>query len=461
MVTTRFAPSPTGYLHIGSARTALFNYLFAKRHKGKFLLRIEDTDEKRHSKEALKDILEGLKWLGIVHDADIVFQSLRKNRHKDVAHELVSQGKAYYCFTSQEEIDLLRNKAINNKEPFIFKSPWRDRNIEQNDLRLKKGTNPVVRLKVSRKGTMTVQDLVQGEVKIDMNTLDDMVLLRGDQSPTYMLAAVVDDIDMGITHIIRGDDHLTNTARQKAIYRPLDAKFPITAHIPLIYDEKGFKLSKRTGAIGVTSYKEYGYLPQALCSYLLRLGWSYGSDEIISINQAKSIFSLEGLVKSPARVDYKKMNHVNSFYIKNLKNEDIKKIIQEKMHLKLEELGNIDLAIESIKNRSVLTCDLVKLAKIYTLNFEINPREILEKLDLQIIKKVRDAVMNLEDFSKKNIEDNLKRLAHCQGIKVGSMMRDVRLALTGMEDSPSVFELISIIGKEEFGSRIENVLQLK
>ncbi|MFT5703531.1 MAG: glutamyl-tRNA synthetase, partial [Rickettsiales bacterium] len=305
-IITRFAPSPTGFLHIGGARTALFNYLFAKKNGGEFLLRIEDTDQKRSTPEAVEAILEGLSWLGLKNDGEIVFQSKNIQRHKEVALDLLRQGKAYYCHTSAEELASLRQEAETKGEVFRFKSPWRDKIAPESE-----GVKPVIRLKSPNQGQTIINDLIRGEITIDNSELDDLVILRSDETPTYMLAVVVDDFDMKISHIIRGEDHLTNSFRQQTIYDAMNWQVPKFAHVPLIHGPDGAKMSKRHGATSVIDYNEMGYLPEAMRNYLLRLGWSHGDDEIISDEQALEWFNLDHIGKSPARFDFAKLDNLN------------------------------------------------------------------------------------------------------------------------------------------------------
>lgn len=307
MVVVRFAPSPTGMLHIGSARTALFNYLFAKHHKGQFLLRIEDTDKERSTKEAVDAIYRSLEWLGLDFDGEAVIQSSRVNRHAEVAHSLVKDGKAYYCYCSQEELEAMREEARAKNEVARYNGMWRDRDAAL----APKGISPVIRLKAPQEGTTIIRDLVQGEVKVENKQLDDLILLRSDGTPTYMLSVVVDDHDMGITHVIRGDDHLNNAFRQYYIYKACGWDVPEFAHIPLIHGSDGAKLSKRHGAVSTEVYKEIGYLPEAMRNYLLRLGWGHGNDEIISDAQAIEWFDLNHVGRSASRFDFAKLNAFN------------------------------------------------------------------------------------------------------------------------------------------------------
>ncbi|MBX6324324.1 MAG: glutamate--tRNA ligase, partial [Rhodospirillaceae bacterium] len=309
-VVTRFAPSPTGFLHIGGARTALFNWLFARHHGGTFLLRIEDTDRERSTAAAIDAIFSGLRWLGIDWDGEALFQSSRASRHAEVAGQLVAAGKAYRCYATPEELAVMRESQRRTGRP--VRSPWRDRDPVQ----VPAGVAPTIRLRAPLDGETVVGDLVQGEIRVDNAQLDDMVLLRGDGTPTYMLAVVVDDHDMAVTHVIRGHDHLTNTFRQVQLYQALGWDIPAFAHIPLIHGPDGAKLSKRHGALGVEAYREMGFLPEAVRNYLLRLGWAHGDDEVISTEQAIAWFDLDGVGRSPARFDLAKLTNLNAHYLR-------------------------------------------------------------------------------------------------------------------------------------------------
>ena len=326
-VVTRFAPSPTGYLHIGGARTALFNYIYAKKMGGKFLLRIEDTDSIRSTKEAVVAIINGLDFLGIEHDGDIVFQKQRELHHKKIAEELVAKNLAYYCYCSKEELEIKRQKAEKNGKVYTYEGKCRNLLHDANDKT--KINSPVIRIKSSQSGLTALTDLVMGEIKVENKLMDDLIILRSDGTPTYMFAVVIDDIDMGITHVIRGDDHLTNTFRQIQIYNALDAKIPFFAHLPLIHGDDGSKMSKRHGATSVEEYKYMGFLPEAIKSYLLKLGWSYGDFDIISVNDAIKWFDICDVNKSPARFDIKKLTSINHFYIKQTANDKLIALMQE------------------------------------------------------------------------------------------------------------------------------------
>jgi glutamyl-tRNA synthetase len=458
-IITRFAPSPTGYLHIGGARTALFNYLFAKHNNGKFLLRVEDTDKERSTTEATEAIFKSLKWLEIDHDDEVVYQSARSQRHQEAAHQLVKAGRAYFCFSSQEEIGLLREEAIAKKEHFIFHSPWRDVDSSNHP----KDIKPVVRLKAPREGVTVVKDLLQGDVTVQNNHLDDMILLRSDGTPTYMLAVVVDDHDMNITHIIRGDDHLSNAHRQQILYEAFDFQVPKMVHIPLIHGPDGAKLSKRHGALGVENYQEIGYLPEALCNYLLRLGWGHGDDEIISREQAIKWFGIEGLGKSPARLDFGKMKHLNAHYLRQKDNAELTQMVFgliEKDH-KLSDTSknNILKAMDGLKPRAELLTDLSSMALMYVVDFPLKISEeagqIMAETNDDILEAVRQELGGMLDFSKDQIQAKLKEIAENNAMKLGELMHFVRVFIAGDTKSPSVFEMMDVLGVEEVLKRLQ------
>ena len=454
-VVTRFAPSPTGDLHIGNTRTALFNYLFARHHGGKFLLRVEDTDKKRSTEESLKSILDGLAWLGIDYDGDPIYQSNRADRHKDVADRLLREGKAYLCFASQDEVAVAREASMSKGESFRFESPWRDVSVSDHPSDIK----PVVRIKAPSDGVMIINDLIQGEVKISCDHLDDLILLRADSSPTYMFAVVVDDYDMGITHIIRGDDHLNNAFRQKMIFNACGFAIPEFAHMPLIHGSDGAKMSKRHGATGTSMYEGMGYLPEALFNYLLRLGWSHGDDEIISKEQAIEWFSLDSVGKGPSRFDIAKLDSLNAHYIKAKDNDILAEVIFDMIpNLNNESKAFISKGIEGMKPRAKLTTDLVELAKIYIvpdiLEYNDEILEILKEVDPSLIKGVIDVLEDLDDYSKDVIQEKLKEFASLRGIKIGALMKPIRARLTASTASPSVFEIISILGKDHVLRRL-------
>jgi len=461
-VITRFAPSPTGFLHIGSARTALFNYLFAKKNKGKFLLRIEDTDKERSTKEATLAILESMKWLDLNYDAEVVYQSKRAARHQEVALNLVKQGKAYLCFSSQEEIAILREKALAKKEHFIFHSPWRDVDVANHP----KDIKPVIRLKAPKEGVTVVKDLLQGNVAVQNSQLDDMILLRSDGSPTYMLAVVVDDHDMGITHIIRGDDHLSNSPRQQILYEALEYNVPSMIHIPLIHGPDGAKLSKRHGALGTESYKDMGYLPEALCNYLLRLGWAHGDDEIIQRDKAIEWFNIEGLGKSPARLDFKKMRFLNAYYLRQKTDIELSDIVINMIakDYKISDISknNILKAIPSLKTRAELLVELKQMSMMYIVDFPINiteeAKQIITNTNDTLLKDIITSLFDLKQFDKNSIQEKLKELAEKNDMKLGELMNFIRAFIAGDVKSPSVFEMIEILGLENTLHRLKKLI---
>ena len=366
-VIVRFAPSPTGYLHIGGARTALFNWLFARHYQGKFLLRIEDTDRARSTPEAVDAILDSLKWLGLNWDDDIVFQFARASRHAEVANQLLKEGKAYYCYCTPEELEKMREHAKANGLPQRYNSLWRDRDPKD----APKGIAPVIRFKAPHTGETLIDDHVQGTIRLDNAQLDDMVLLRADGTPTYMLSVVVDDHDMGITHIIRGDDHLTNAFRQKHLYLAAGWTVPEFAHIPLIHGPDGAKLSKRHGALGAEQYREMGFLSQAMRNYLLRLGWGHGDEEIISTEQATQWFDLPAIGRSPARFDMAKLTHINAHYIRQYDNHELVKLIIPFLTNLLGEvpsktqLDTLVKGMSGLKERARTLIELAESALIY------------------------------------------------------------------------------------------------
>ncbi len=432
-IITRFAPSPTGSLHIGGARTALFNYLFAKANGGKFLLRIEDTDKDRSYKEAYEVILNGMSWMGLSFDGDAIRQSQREDIHRKYAYQLLEQGKAYRCWVKDKE------KYRNAKGYFV--SPFRDSNEEAEG-------EYVIRLKVPAGQIVQIKDGVQGVVEVSTEEIDDVILLRSDGSPTYMLAVVVDDHEMGITHIIRGDDHLSNAFKQKLIYEALGWEMPVNAHIPLIHGSDGKKLSKRHAACSIMEYKDMGFLPEALNNYLFRLGWSYGEEEIISMKEAIKVFSISDINKSPACLDYDKMLYINAHYIRSMSDEELLKIIEPSFS------GPIDYAknsLDSIKERSKVIPDIIENARIYDMEHRIH----IDPDNLNVITSnskniyiVKDILNNLEGFERSEISSELKKLSKTLGVKLGQLMLPIRILLTGKQDSIGAFEIMSVIGKD-------------
>ncbi|MDX1975431.1 MAG: glutamate--tRNA ligase [Rickettsiales bacterium] len=451
-IVTRFAPSPTGFLHIGSARTALFNWLYAKHHGGKFYLRIEDTDRARSTQPAIDAILDSMTWLGLEWDGDAVYQFARASRHAEVAHELVKQGKAFHCYTTAEELEQFRAANPNAK----FRSPYRDGSTVS-------GSGPsVIRLKAPLDGETTVQDKVQGAVTVKNSELDDMVLLRSDGTPTYMLAVVVDDHDMGVTQVIRGDDHLTNTFRQLMIYDAMGWKAPDFAHIPLIHGPDGAKLSKRHGALGVEAYRDMGYLPEAICNYLLRLGWGHGDDEIISREQAIEWFDLDGVGKSPSRFDFAKLENVNGHYLREASDERLAGLTAKQ--LKIDHKAGLELltkAMPGLKQRAKNVNELAENASFYITARPIacddKAKEILDKGGREMIKALLPQFEALNEWSHDSIQALCRQFSEQSGQKLGNIMQPLRAAITGKTTSPSMFEVMEILGKSETIGRLSDV----
>lgn len=466
-VVTRFAPSPTGFLHIGGARTALFNWLYARRMGGKMLLRIEDTDRERSSEAAVVAIIEGLAWLGLDADEPPVSQFERAARHRAVAEEMVSAGKAYYCYASQAELDEMREKARAEKRPPRYDGRWRDRDPSE----APEGVKPVIRLRAPQEGETVVYDQVQGEVRFPNRDLDDMVLLRSDGSPTYMHAVVVDDHDMGVTHIIRGDDHLTNAGRQTLIYQAMGWEVPVMAHIPLIHGEDGAKLSKRHGALGVDAYRGMGYLPRALLNYLARLGWSHGDEEIMSLEHMIAWFDITDVNKGAARFDFAKLNALNGHYLRAAPDAELVDLLMtERDHLPNGEIlkrkpdaetrALLTAAMAGLKERAKT---LVELADSTTYLFAARPLPIEEKAEALLADGGRAIVTDLvpklsavADWSATPLEDAVRAYAEEKGLKLGKAAQPLRAALTGRTTSPGVFDVLAVLGREEALARLSD-----
>ncbi|NOZ65927.1 MAG: glutamate--tRNA ligase [Alphaproteobacteria bacterium] len=463
-VVTRFAPSPTGFLHIGGARTALFNWLFARHHGGEFRLRIEDTDRKRLTEGAVEAIYDGMSWLGLDHDGEIVSQYARRARHIEVANELLANGKAYHCYCSPEELKEMRERARAEGRPMGYDGRWRDRDPSE----APEGVNPVVRFRSPNEGETTIHDQVQGDVTVANVQLDDMILLRADGSPTYMLSVVVDDHDMGVTHVIRGDDHLTNAARQAQMIKAIGWDLPVYAHIPLIHGPDGAKLSKRHGALGVEAYRDMGYLPSALKNYLIRLGWAHGDDEIMSIEQAIEWFGLDGIGKSPSRFDFTKLENLNGYYIREVEsNENLVAICRPLIEKKLErtlsndEAGLLLTAMDEFKPRAKNINDLAEstlfLFAKRPLTFIPKAEKILSDAARHILADVADLLEKNEDWRITTLETEIKALAEDQDLKLGKIAQPIRASLTGSNVSPGIFDILVWIGKDESLARIRDV----
>ncbi|MEO7411492.1 MAG: glutamate--tRNA ligase [Sphingomicrobium sp.] len=450
-VVTRFAPSPTGYLHIGGARTALFNWLFARHHGGKYLLRIEDTDKARSTQPAIDAILDGLSWLGIDGDGEPRFQSAFEARHAEVAHQLVAAGHAYRCYLTTEELTARREAAQAARTTFRLDSEWRERTDAP------EGQPFVVRIKAPKDGETVIDDLVQGRVAVANAELDDFVLLRSDGTPTYMLAVVVDDHDMGVTHIIRGDDHLNNAFRQLAIIRAMGWDEPTYAHIPLIHGSDGAKLSKRHGALGVDAYRdEMGILPEALANYLLRLGWGHGDDEIISLTQAVEWFDLDHVGKSPSRFDLKKLENLNGHYIREADDARLADLVAAKI-----ANADLDLLIRAMPELKPRAHDLNQLAEGAAFLFDTRPLAIDEKAAALLSDESRGhlalahkALGAVSPWEHDPTDAAVREVAESAGLKLGKLAQPLRAALTGRTTSPGIFDVLILLGKDESLARI-------
>jgi glutamyl-tRNA synthetase len=439
----RFAPSPTGYLHIGGARTALFNYLFAKRNNGKFLLRVEDTDKKRSTLQAITAIYEGLKWLGLDWDGDAYIQSQAEARHKQVAIELLKQGKAYYCYETEHELKEKREKAEQEGRVYKYDRKWRDAEPSKT---IQQATKPSIRIKAPLSGEIVINDAIKGEVKVRAEELDDFIILRSDGTPTYMHSVVVDDFDMQITHIIRGDDHFTNSFRQKIIYDAMNWQMPKTCHIPLIHGSDGAKLSKRHGATSLIDYKHMGILPEAMFNYLLRLGWGHGDDEIFSKQQAIELFSLEGLGSAPAMFNLEKLHFLNHHYIKNSNNNSLAEL--SNLLDDGKTLQAINLFKDRVKNLNELKQLVLNLIEGNFEKLEISAQEkpIIQQFSHYLAKHQSSFLENPEQFIKTYLKDH--------NLKFKELGIPLRKALIGIEEGPSLSELIRILGVDAVVKRI-------
>ena len=455
-VVTRFAPSPTGYLHIGNARTGLFSWLYARHHGGKALLRIEDTDKARSTQAAIDVIFDGLQWLGLDWDDEPVFQSTRLDRHAQVAADLLAKGAAYRCYMTQEELAAAREAAARDKRPFRLESPWRD---------AAPATAPdrpfVVRIKAPREGETVVDDLVQGRVTVQNVELDDMVLLRSDGTPTYMLAVVVDDHDMGVTHVIRGDDHLNNAFRQLTIVRAMGWPEPTYAHIPLIHGSDGAKLSKRHGALGVDAYRdELGILPEALFNYLLRLGWGHGDDEVISRAQAIEWFDLDAVGKSPARFDTKKLENLNGQYIRAADDARLADLVAARLPFEPsdDQRDLLRRSMASIKPRAANVGQLVDgaafLFRTRPLDIDADAQALLEGAAPRLLALLHAALDGVDGWDTEALEGAVRGVAEAEGVKLGAAAQPLRVALTGRRTSPGIFDVLVLLGREESLARI-------
>jgi glutamyl-tRNA synthetase len=471
-VVTRFAPSPTGFLHIGGGRTALFNWLYARGRGGKMLLRIEDTDRERSTQAAIDAILDGLTWLGINWDGETVFQFARAARHREVVEELLAKGHAYRCYASPDELTQMREAARREGRAKLYDGRWRDRDPNE----APPGVKPAIRLKAQLTGETVIEDRVQGRVVWQNENLDDLVLLRSDGTPTYMLAVVVDDHDMGVTHIIRGDDHLTNGARQKQIYDALGWTVPVMAHIPLIHGPDGSKLSKRHGALGVDAYRAMGYLPAALRNYLVRLGWSHGDQEIFSTEEMIAAFDLPQIGRAPARFDFAKLESLNGHYIRQSDDaellEDIDRLlphIAEGLALVAKLTPRVReqwlAAMPSLKERAKTLLDLIDGAQFLWADRPIplddKANALLTAEAKALLRDVAAELAVVEPWGAETTEQAVRTFAEHKGAKLGAVAQPLRAALTGRTTSPGIFEVLAVLGKAESLARIADQVHLE
>jgi glutamyl-tRNA synthetase len=454
-VVTRFAPSPTGFLHIGGARTALFNWLFTRHHGGRFLLRIEDTDRKRSTDEAVEAILDGLNWLELDWDDEPVFQFQRQVRHAEVAYQMLEAGHAYRCYSSQQELEEMRALARAEKRPMRYDGTWRNRDPSE----APPGMDPVIRLRAPQTGETTIPDIVQGTITVANAELDDMVLLRADGTPTYMLSVVVDDHDMGITHVIRGDDHLNNAFRQAQVFKAMKWDLPAFAHIPLIHGQDGAKMSKRHGALGIDAYRDMGMLPEAMRNYLFRLGWSYGEQEIISTERAVELFELSSVGRSAARFDMPRLINMNGHYIRHADDERLVELtvpILERDHGQTVDAiarERLLAGMDGLKSRAKTLVELAENAVFYARNGPQPLNAAAQKLldgegraRLGVLLQRLEALENWDDAS---LEAEVRAAADAEGIKLVQMAQPLRAAVAGSNTSPSMFEVMRILGRAE------------
>ena len=466
-VITRFAPSPTGYLHIGGARTALFNWLYARHTGGKMLLRIEDTDRERSTEAATAAILDGLTWMGLDWEGEPISQFARADRHRQVAEELVAAGGAYYCYASQAELEEMRETARAEGRPPRYDGRWRDRDPSE----APDGVKPVIRIKAPRDGETIVRDKVQGDVVFPNKDLDDFIILRSDGTPTYMHAVVVDDHDMGVTHIIRGDDHLTNAARQTIIYKAMGWDVPVMAHIPLIHGPDGAKLSKRHGALGAEAYRAMGFLPAALRNYLARLGWSHGDDEVMSTEDMVRWFEIEDINKGAARFDIKKLEAINGIHMRQMPDEDLFRIFVDTLPFleggpalvtKLDEERKTKLlaAMPGLKERAKTLVELMDGAAFLfaqrPLALDEKAQAILDGDGRRVLQSLLPVLEKAEEWDAPALETAIKAFAEEQGLKLGKVAQPLRAALTGKSTSPGVFDVLALVGRDESLARIRD-----
>ena len=469
-VVTRFAPSPTGYLHIGGGRTALFNWAYAAKHGGKMLLRIEDTDRERSTDAAIDAIIEGLTWLGLDWAGEPVSQFGRVLRHREVADQLLALGKAYRCYCSPKDLEAMRAKAEAEKRPIRYDGTWRDRDPSEAPV----GVNPVIRFRAPQVGETVIDDQVQGRVVIPNKDLDDLIILRSDGNPTYNLSVVVDDHDMGVTHIIRGVDHLTNAARQTQIYLAMGWLVPSMSHIPLIHGPDGAKLSKRHGALGVEAYRAMGYLPEAMRNYLARLGWSHGDDEIFSTDQMVEWFNLAQVGKSAARFDFAKLENLNGHYIRHTPDASLLVQFVEflahaeggmAMLARIDEAMRLKLlrALPGLKERAKTLVELMAGAQFLfaqrPLAMDEKAAQIIKDGGADVLAALIPLLETADDWTAQALEMAVKAYAEVQGLKLGKLAQPLRAALTGTATSPGIFDVLEVLGREEAMGRLRDAVR--
>ncbi len=466
-VVTRFAPSPTGFIHIGGARTALFNWLYAKANGGKMLLRIEDTDRKCSTGEAIDAIMDGLSWLGLEWDGEPFYQHAMAERHGEVVEQLLARGRAYKCYTTPEQLEKMRESAHAEGRSAVYDGMWRDRDPAN----APDGVDPVIRFKAPNEGDTVIEDQVQGTITVANKDLDDLIIARSDGTPTYNLAVVVDDHDMGVTHVIRGADHLTNASRQAQIYAALEWETPVFAHVPLIHGSDGAKLSKRHGALGVDAYRMMGYLPAALRNYLVRLGWSHGDDEIFSTAQMIEWFDLPGIGRSPARFDFVKLENLNAHYIKNsddtvlagLARDLVPELGEEQRPPNWDDEASwvkLTLAMPGLKERSNTLIEILDVGRFVfvsrPLDMDEKAGKLLDDEARAVLGGLLEPLEAVEEWSGEQIEEVVRGYAEIADLKLGKVAQPLRAALTGRTTSPGIFDVLTVLGKKEALARIRD-----
>lgn len=466
-VVTRFAPSPTGFLHIGGARTALFNWLYARKHGGQMLLRIEDTDRQRSTQEAIDAILHGLAWLGLDWDGEPVYQHARFERHREVVDNMLAKGLAYRCYATPEDLERMREEAHREGRTAVYDGMWRDRDPSE----APEAVAPAIRFKAPKEGNTVVEDQVQGTITVANKDLDDLVIMRSDGTPTYNMAVVVDDHDMGVTHAIRGADHLTNASRQAQIYGALGWDIPLFAHVPLIHGPDGAKLSKRHGALGVGAYRAMGYLPAALRNYLVRLGWSHGDDEIFSTEQMIEWFDLSGIGRSPARFDFDKLENLNGHYIRTSDDAELFRLTRAlvpeldggTLPPNVEDDAcweKLALAMAGLKERARTLVDILDAGRFVfvsrPLALDEKAKEILDDDARQVLAGLLAPLSGVEPWESEVIENAVRDFAEEKDLKLGKVAQPLRAALTGRTTSPGIFDVLFVLGKDEAIARIRD-----